>query len=175
MTIVVDDQIQLSEMRNSDKETLLEHLKDREIYERTLAIPFPYTPAHADDWLARVAENSRKHGQPIQWAIRNRDDFLLGALGFDHVIIGESHQAEIGYWLGKSYWSRGIMTAVVRRACEFAFSEWNLVRITAHVFAFNAASGRVLEKCGFEQEGYLKKHCVKDGQFIDAKLYALVR
>jgi hypothetical protein len=42
-------------------------------------------------------------------------------------------------------------------------------------FSVNDASGRVLEKCGFELEGYLRKHCLKDGRFIDAKAYGLVR
>jgi hypothetical protein len=31
------------------------------------------------------------------------------------------------------------------------------------------------QKCGFEQEGYLKKHYLKDGQLIDARLYGLLR
>ena len=39
----------------------------------------------------------------------------------------------------------------------------------------NTASARVLEKCGFEQEGYLRKHFQKHGQFVDARLYALIR
>ena len=67
------------------------------------------------------------------------------------------------------------MTAVVGQACEHAFAAWKLVRITAHVFDFNAASARVLEKNGFECEGHLRKHFLKDGRFIDSKLYALVR
>jgi RimJ/RimL family protein N-acetyltransferase len=67
------------------------------------------------------------------------------------------------------------MTAVVKKACAFAFSEWHVVKISAEVFAFNPASARVLEKCGFEQEGYLKKQHLKDGRWIDARLYALVR
>ena len=67
------------------------------------------------------------------------------------------------------------MTAVVCRACEFAFSEFGLVKITAHVFANNPASVRVLEKCGFAQEGYLRKHYFKDDHFLDARLYALLK
>jgi RimJ/RimL family protein N-acetyltransferase len=67
------------------------------------------------------------------------------------------------------------MTVVVKKTCELAFHEWGLAKITAHVFAFNPASARVLEKCGFEQEGYLKKHFLKDGQFIDANVYGLLR
>jgi ribosomal-protein-alanine N-acetyltransferase len=81
----------------------------------------------------------------------------------------------LGYWLAKPYWGRGIMTAVIRNACQYAFNEWNLMKITAHVFSFNAASARVLEKCGFEQEGYLKKHHLKDGQLIDARLFGLLK
>lgn len=50
-----------------------------------------------------------------------------------------------------------------------------LGKITAHVFSFNDASARVLEKCGFEQEGYLTKHFVKHGRLIDAQAFGLVR
>jgi [ribosomal protein S5]-alanine N-acetyltransferase len=139
----------------------------------SLRIPYPYTEADAGDWLALMAKAIQQQGQPVQWAIRNQEEFLIGGCGFDGFQIGKSHWAEIGYWLAKPSWGKGIMTAVVRRACEFAFNEWGLVKITAHVFSFNAASTRVLQKCGFEQEGYLKKHHQKDGHLIDARLYAL--
>ncbi len=67
------------------------------------------------------------------------------------------------------------MTSVVKRACEWAVHEWGLVKITAHVFAFNGASARVLDKCGFQQEGYCHKHYPKDGKYLDARCFALVR
>jgi RimJ/RimL family protein N-acetyltransferase len=67
------------------------------------------------------------------------------------------------------------MTAVVRRICRFAFEDFGLTKITAHVFAHNPASARVLEKSGFQQEGYLRKHFLKDGQFVDARLFALLK
>jgi RimJ/RimL family protein N-acetyltransferase len=67
------------------------------------------------------------------------------------------------------------MPAVVRRVCQHAFDELGLVKVTAHVFATNPASARVLEKCGFEQEGFLRKHYLKDDQYLDARLFALIR
>jgi [ribosomal protein S5]-alanine N-acetyltransferase len=100
---------------------------------------------------------------------------FIGGCGFAGLQLGKSHRAEIGYWLAKPYWGQGIMTAIVRRLCEFAFAELSLVKIEAHVFAGNAASARVLEKCGFVQEGYLRKQYVKDGKYLDAKLFALVK
>jgi len=173
--ISVNSQIHLSEFRSADQAACVEFLNDREIYDRTLRIPHPYTPASFEQWLTILEQSLSKHGQRVNWAIRNETSFLIGGIGFDDLEIGKSHRAEIGYWLAKPYWGRGIMTAVVKRACQYAFDVWGLAKITAHVFLFNAASARVLEKCGFQQEGLLRQHHLKDGQLIDAYLYGLLR
>jgi RimJ/RimL family protein N-acetyltransferase len=175
MKIVVNHQVELSEFRSSDKPALVQHLNDRDIYDRTLRIPFPYTDATADDWLALVARITEQQGRPVQIAIRSADDSLIGGCGFDGFQVGESRRAEVGYWLAKPFWGRGIMTAVVWRLCQHAFEEFGLVKVTAHVFSHNPASARVLEKCGFQQEGFLRKHFLKDGQFLDARLFALLK
>jgi ribosomal-protein-alanine N-acetyltransferase len=67
------------------------------------------------------------------------------------------------------------MTAVVQRLCRHTFEGFGLVKVTAHVFSHNPASARVLEKCGFQEEGFLRKHFLKDGRFIDARLFALLK
>jgi [ribosomal protein S5]-alanine N-acetyltransferase len=175
MRIVINDQVELSEFRSSDKDALIAHLNDRDIYDRTLRIPFPYTEAAADDWLALVAKITAQQGRQVHWAIRTADGALIGGCGFDDFQVGKSHRAEVGYWLAKPYWGRGIMTAVVRRLCQHAFAELGLVKITAHVFPHNPASARVLGKCGFQEEGLLRKHFLKDGQFLDARLFALLK
>jgi RimJ/RimL family protein N-acetyltransferase len=175
VTILINEQIRLTEIRPSDKPALIEYLREKEIYDHTLRIPYPYTDADADDWLALVAKATEQQGRPVQWAIRTGDDALIGGCGFDGFQAGKSHRAEIGYWLAKPYWGRGIMTAVVSRACQHAFEEFELVKITAQVFAHNPTSARVLAKCGFQEEGYLRKHFLKDGKFLDARLFALLR
>jgi RimJ/RimL family protein N-acetyltransferase len=158
---------------SSDKEALIRHLNDPDIYDRTLRIPSPY--ADADDWLALVAKTAGQQGRPVQWAICNGNDSLIGGCVFDGFQVGKSHRAEVGYWLAKAFWGWGIMTAVVQRVCWLAFEEFGLVKITAHVFSHNPASARVLGKCGFQEEGYLRKHFLKDGEFLDARLFALLR
>jgi RimJ/RimL family protein N-acetyltransferase len=175
MKIVVNPQIHLSEFQGSDKTALIAHLNDRDIYERTLRIPFPYTDASANEWLALVAKITEQQGQQVHFAIRKDDDALIGGCGFDGFQLGTSHRAEIGYWLAKPYWGRGIMTAVVQRLCQHAFDEFGLVKIIAHIFVGNSGSARVLEKCGFQEEGFLRKHFVKDGNPIDARLFGLLR
>jgi RimJ/RimL family protein N-acetyltransferase len=172
MIIDVNERIHLTEFRSADKSALIAHLADREIYERTLRIPFPYTEAEADQWLAIATGENQRH--VIAFAIRNTDGALIGSCGVEGWNGGTSHRAEIGYWLARTYWGQGVMTAVVRQVCAFAFADLGLRKLCAQVFANNPASARVLEKCGFECEGYLRCHYFKDGRYIDALTYGLL-
>jgi RimJ/RimL family protein N-acetyltransferase len=107
----------------------------------------------------------------VNWAIRDAAERAVGGIGLEGVGRSPPHRAEIGYWLAKPFWGRGVMTAAVRAVCTHAFDELGLGKITAHVFSFNEASARVLVKAGFEQEGFLKRHYVKDGRPLDAKVF----
>lgn len=172
--IQVNDNISLTEIRESDLPAYVELLSEREIYERTVRIPYPYTQKDAESWIQSTGDH-RKQGLFGEWAIRNAEGNLIGGVGFAEPFrIGQTHKAEIGYWLAKPHWSRGIMTEAVKKLCDLAFTDLGLVRITAHIFDFNLASERVLEKCGFQLEGHLKKHFLKDGKHFDGKLYAKV-
>src|SRR5688572_12798346 len=134
MEIRVNEHIHLSELRPSDQAACVEHFKEKEIYDRTLRIPYPYSEAEFQEWLKIVERATQQQGRPVHWAIRNDAGFLIGGIGLDGFQLGKSYRAEVGYWLAKPCWGRGIMTAVVGKVCEFAFSEFALVKITAHVF-----------------------------------------
>lgn len=175
MQFQIGNGLRLTEFQRSDADLLVEHLSDKEIYDRTLRIPYPYTAADARRWLDIVEKATKQNGQPVNWAVREHDSRVIGGVGLDGLVIGKSHRGEIGYWLAKPYWGRGIMPAAVEAVCRHAFENLGLVKIQAHVFSFNHASARVLEKCGFGLEGYLRKHFLKDGNYIDAKAYGLVR
>lgn len=56
---------------------------------------------------------------------------------------------EVGYWIGKKYWGRGIVTTAL---AEFLYLQ-NVRPLYAHVAKHNKASLRVLEKCGFTITG----------------------
>lgn len=171
----LDNGLRLTEFGQSDIDVLVELLNDRDIYHRTLRIPYPYSAADAKRWLAIVEKATKQNGQPVNWAIRDETGRVIGGIGLDGLIIGQSHRAEIGYWLAKSFWGRGIMPVAVQAVCRHAFENLELVKIVAHTFSFNDASGRVLEKCGFVLEGYLRKHYLKEGKYIDGKAYGLLK
>ncbi len=167
--------VTLSPIRLADKPALLEYLNTRDIYDTTLNIPFPYLKSHADSWLQRRAEQRQRLAKDVCLVIRNSAGKLIGAVSADSFELGTTHKAEIGYWLAKPFWGRGIMTDAVRTYVDYAFRELSVVRLTAHTFEFNLASARVLEKNGFKLEGRLRKHLMKDGKLIDARLYGLLK
>jgi [ribosomal protein S5]-alanine N-acetyltransferase len=155
----------------TDKASLVRHADNRSVW-RNLRdrFPHPYTSAAADYWLTRCATMA----PCTHWAIEVEGE-AVGSIGFD---VGEDVQArsgEFGYWLGERYWGRGIMSAAVDAVVSRVFADCDIERLQASVFEWNPASMRVLEKCGFEREGILRKSVFKDGRLIDAVLYARVR
>lgn len=155
----------------ADKPSLLRHANNRNVW-RNLAhrFPHPYTEADADTWLTKIA------GQPgnLRWAIEVNGE-AVGGIGAEPGEGVFAKTGNFGYWLGESFWGRGIMTAAVRATSNYAFGALDLVRLESPVFEWNPASMRVLEKCGFEREGVRRKGIFKDGEIIDAVIYARIR
>jgi RimJ/RimL family protein N-acetyltransferase len=173
LRLPINSELSLTEFLPSDEAAVIQHLADREISQSTTGIPFPYGPEEFDMTMKTVAERAWEHGgHPVHFAIRDASDFFIGCVVFSELVKG--HAAEIGYWLAKPFWNRGIMSAAVGVACQYAIENWNLVRIAATVFDGNVASARVLEKCGFVCEGFLRRYYFKDGRYIDARLFALL-
>ena len=103
------------------------------------------------------------------------DGKAVGGIGFHPGKDVGRRTAEIGYWLGEPYWGRGIVSEALRAVTEHAFAKHDLVRLQAHVFEWNTASARVLEKAGYTREARLRKSVTKEGRTVDSYLYALVR
>lgn len=173
--IKVNEHVQLTEFRRDDISRLVEYLSDPDIYAQTLRIPRPYTIADAERWFEILKKTTNAAGQVVNWAIRDADGNLLGGIGLDGITPEYHHRAELGYWLGKPFWGRGIMTATVLAVCRHAFENIGLSKITAHTFAANEASAKVLKKAGFQEEGYLKQHHLKDGRLIDARSFGRLK
>ncbi len=133
--------------------------------------PFPYTEADADHWLARTAGSA---APPGTYAIEVGGE-AAGCVAVERQEDVERLSAEIGYWLGEPFWGRGIMTEAVGRLTALALAEGDIVRLFAPVFAWNAASMRVLEKNGYLREAVLRRAGFKDGKLFDRVIYARVQ
>jgi RimJ/RimL family protein N-acetyltransferase len=161
----------LRSWRRDDAPALAHHADNRKIWRNVRDhFPHPYTVPDAELWIERVLS-----GEPeTQFAIEVNGE-AAGGIG---VFLQEDvarRSAEIGYWLGEAHWGCGIMTDVVRQFTGYAFNAYDLLRIYALVFEWNAGSCRVLEKAGYTLEGRLRRAVMKDGHVLDQFVYAVVR
>lgn len=83
--------------------------------------------------------------------------------------------AELGYWLSEEYWRQGITVRAVKMICREAFEKFDIVRIFAEPFDYNAGSRGVLEKAGFTYEGTMRNGIYKNGKIHSYCMYSLLR
>jgi [ribosomal protein S5]-alanine N-acetyltransferase len=174
--IRVNDQISLSPTGEQDIPAYLRELNDKDFYDRSLLIPFPYTDADAKWFINHCNEMRERFGHEIHLAIRDEKENLIGGAGFHgkntHPVI--AHVDHIGYWVAKPHWNKGIMSQVVPKLIEYGRHVRGISRFEAAVYEFNKASARVLIKNGFSLEAKMKNAYYKNGQYHNAELYTLV-
>lgn len=140
-----------------------------EVAATTLRIAHPYTQQDARAFLELAQEHDK-----LWLAITLRGDGRqIGGIGLriDH----DQQHAELGYWLGVSYWGQGYATEAAREVLRYGFEELGMHRIFAAHFKHNAASGRILKKIGMRYEGCQREHVRKWEQFVDSELYGILR
>lgn len=135
-------------------------------------IPYPYTQEDAAAFIRSMlnADPDTTFAFAITWEGR-----VVGSIGIFRQSNIHFRTAELGYYLAESVWGKGLATSAVTQATDFVFSHTDIVRIFAEPFAYNHASCRVLEKCGFQYEGTLRSNAFKQGRLLDMKLYARLR
>jgi len=151
--------------------SLQRHADDEQV-SRTLfeGFPYPYTMADASAWCGGAW---RAAGQV--WGIAVDGD-VIGCLGVRQDAGWLRCNAEVGYWIGRQYWGRGIATQALRAASDWAFSNMDeLTRLYAPIFDWNEASQAVARKSGFEYEGRMPFSAIKAGRVIGRVVYGRYR
>jgi [ribosomal protein S5]-alanine N-acetyltransferase len=125
--------------------------------------------------LRRYTEDQRNDQAYAYFLFRSGDQVLVGGLTLANLRRGVAQAGSLGYWIGAPYARRGYMTAAVAALIPYAFTTLRLHRLEAACIPTNAASISLLEKTGFEREGYAREYLCINGQWQDHLLYARLR
>jgi RimJ/RimL family protein N-acetyltransferase len=163
--------VSLRGWRADDVPSLVKYANNRDVAKNLRdRFPFPYTQKDAEEWIAFAAARD-----PLEHLAIEVEAHAVGGVG---LILGTDiarRSAEIGYWLGEPWWGRGIATRALQLATDYAFANFDLVRIFAGVFEGNPASARVLEKAGYTLESRARKAVFKEGRVLDQLNYVMIR
>ena len=135
-------------------------------------IPDPYGIQDAEAYIALAEQSEGKTGFFRAIIFNNR---VVGTISVVKKTDIHQKDAELGYFLVRDVYSKGIMTEAVKQILELSFMKLDLVRISAYTFAENIASQRVLEKNNFIYEGKLKNAIFKNGQIHDELLFGKLK
>jgi len=151
-----------------DAPALAGAIADETIARNLANIPWPYSMRDAEAYLA----SPRNPGLPSCLIFERGDGppQLAGACGLGR---RPSGAVELGYWLARPFWGRGIATEACSALIEIART-LELPRLEGSHFLDNPASGRVLEKLGFEPTGIVapRLSCAR-GHDVAARLMRL--
>lgn len=131
-------------------------------------IASPYTKENALWWI-----NEGSKGDLIKAISFN--GILVGCIGVNRGDFEYQKSGEIGYWLDKEYWRKGIASVAIQQISEVVFSNTDIVRLFASVFSGNEPSMQLLLKSGFKQEAVLENAIFKNGSFFNNHVFAKLR
>ena len=123
----------------------------------------------------------------IAWTQRQRTAgtyacFAVTVVGFDTAIgifqVRETEPgfqtAEWGFALGSAFWGTGVFEEGARLVLDFAFETVGVHRLEARAAVKNGRGNGALQKLGAVQECILRKSFLKNGEYLDQVLYALL-
>lgn len=186
--ITLPNAITVRRFRIRDAEAMAKHANNREIWDRLRnRMPHPYTLKDSEGWIEFNRDTSKwvasgpyipsasgnpdghATGEPLptNYAICVHDEYI-GSIG---LVFGDesdiyARSAEIGYWLSREHWGKGIVSAATPAFVDWAWKTFGrLARINGCVMDTNPASKRCLEKAGLVEEGRKQMAYVKNGTF----------
>ena len=99
---------------------------------------------------------------------------VVGLCSFTGITKGVFQACFVGYSVAEKFANKGYMTEILAAAIAYMFTEVGLNRIIATYMPVNEASGKVLEKLGFEREGFARKYLKIAGKWEDHILTAKI-
>ena len=122
--------------------------------------------------LRRYHEDQRNDLAYAFLVFRDGDHALVGGLTLANIRRGVAQAGSLGYWTGAAFARRGYMSAAVRALLAHSFGTLRLHRVEAACIPTNAPSIGLLEKTGFQREGYARRYLCINGIWHDHLLYA---
>lgn len=128
----------------------------------------------ANELLAEIHEGFQRQTM-LKWGVAlHADNKLVGTTTLYNLDF-DNRRCELGYALGRAHWGNGYMQEALNATLDFAFGVLDMRRIEADVDPRNAASIRMLERLGFQREGFLRERWQVNGEIQDALFYGLLR
>ena len=171
LPVLTGVQVVLRELRASDAASLFAMLTSEEV-SRFISPP-PTTIEGFQRFIAWTLRE-REAGRYICYAVTIKGyDTAIGIFQVRELEPCFS-TAEWGFAIGSAFWGTGVFQESAELVMEFAFETLGVHRLEARATVKNGRGNGALLKIGAVQEGLLRRSFLKNGEFVDQVLYAIV-
>lgn len=150
VSMLETERLTLRRWKDSDAESLYEYARDPDIG------PIAGWPVHHSVEESRRAIQSGLSGAEAYAVCLKGDDRPIGAielkLNGHSDLTGSDKECELGYWIGKPFWGRGLIPEAAAEMLRHAFEDLGMTKVWCAYYEGNAKSKRVQEKCGFRYQ-----------------------
>ena len=152
-------------------------------YQRNQRHLAPWSPIRTTEYFSTeqirrrldIQASAFEAGLAMHFALLTLDgQQMIGACNFSGLIRGAFQACYLGYHLDEKHQGQGLMAEALEAGIGYMFDTQNLHRIMANYIPGNERSARLLERLGFEEEGYAKAYLNIAGRWQDHVLTALV-
>lgn len=162
----------------TDAPELLAYGLKNEVHLAPWSPPAPQ-PSLTLELYERLVEDIQRElasGISVRFWLRLGEEFtgrFIGAVSLSQIVLGAFRACYLGYHVDHEHEGQGYVSEAVAAAIQYAFGELKLHRIMANYMPANRRSARLLERLGFEEEGYAKQYLFIAGRWEDHILTAL--
>ena len=171
LPVLTGTRVTLREMRVSDALSLFAMLTTEEV---ARFISPPPTTVEGFERFIMWANRERAAGTYACFAIVPHGmDTAIGIFQVRQLEPGWG-TAEWGFAIGSPFWGTGVFSDGARLVLDFAFETIGAHRLEARAAVQNARGNAALRKLGAVQEGVLRRSFLRNGQYLDQALWAIL-
>jgi ribosomal-protein-alanine N-acetyltransferase len=126
-------------------------------------------------WKRRLQERERdfNEGRAAHF-IALVAERVVATCSLSNIVYHPACFCHLGYSVDREHEGTGCMTELVRYVIDYGFDKLRLNRISANYMPVNTRSARLLEKLGFEKEGFARRYLCINGKWEDHVLTSLI-
>ncbi|MCS3801949.1 GNAT family N-acetyltransferase [Niastella sp. OAS944] len=170
----VDDDLVLHLLDYPHAETLYQLVKANRQHLREW-LPWVDQMRSVDDFKKYINSSKQRYANHTEMGyVIMADSVMAGRIGLYNIDVFNKN-ASIGYWLGKEWEGKGIITRSCKAVIDEGFKRLKLNRIEIRAALENFKSQAIPQRLGFKQEGIIRQGEFVNNQFVDLYVYSMLK
>ena len=148
-----------------DAPVVWRHMSDPAVFAGLLQTPW----TSEEVWTQRIVDGLASTNGDVL-LVAERDGEVIGAGGLNSMghHARRRHVMGLGLWVAAAAQGQGVGSALMAALCDYADRWAGVLRLELLVYTDNERAIGLYRKFGFELEGTMRAHALRDGAYVDS-------